>query len=148
MERNTLKKNNKMILSPKGISKQLYFLIYQYQNLSKRDLISQSQFLPFSYISFPTKLNQKIHGNNVDFSSIKIRSKKVHRNDVDISLIEVTLNKVRQNDVDFWLSKLHRKNTSKWRGNLSIFSFSIYRCNINIKPRSIRRGVPLRSHLD
>ena len=56
--------------------------------------------------SFPSKLHQKIHQNNVDFSSIEIRSKIVHRNDVDISLIEVTPNKVHLNGVDFWLIEI------------------------------------------
>ena len=54
-----------------------------------------------SYISFPSKLHQKIHQNNVDFSFIEIRSEKIHRNDVDILLIEVTLQKVCRNEVDF-----------------------------------------------
>lgn len=46
-----------------------------------------------------SKLHQKVHRNNFDFSSFEIRSKKVHRKDANISLIKITLHKVRQNDV-------------------------------------------------
>ena len=83
-----------------------------------------------------------IHQNwkDVDLSPIKITSNKLHLNNVDFLLIDITSNKVRWNDVDFplikitskkyvettWIfhpSKLHRENTSKRCGNLSIFSF-------------------------
>ena len=66
-----------------------------------------------SYISFPSKLHQKINWNNVDFFSIELRSKKVHENDIDISVTEITPNKVRRNDVDFlpieirYIKKVH-----------------------------------------
>ena len=63
-------------------------------------------------ISFPSKLQQKIHRNNFDFSSIEIKSKKVHQNDIDISLIKITSKKVRRNDVDFFPIEI-RKSMSK-----------------------------------
>ena len=44
-----------------------------------------------NYISFPSKLHQKINQMNVDFLSIEIRSIKVRRNNVDFSLIEITI---------------------------------------------------------
>ena len=94
-----------------------------------------------SYISFPSKLHQMIHRNNVDFSSIEIRSKVVHRNNVDISPIDVTPNEVCRIYVDFSLieitSKKHVKMTLKF---IDIF-YSICRRNIDIKSMSIRRGV-------
>ena len=46
-----------------------------------------------------SKLHQKLHRNNFDFSSFEIRSKKIHRNDANILLIKITPHKVRQNDV-------------------------------------------------
>ena len=36
---------------------------------------------------------KKVHGNNVDFWTIKITPKKVRGNDVDFSTIEITLKK-------------------------------------------------------
>ena len=44
-----------------------------------------------NYISFPSKLHQKINQKNVDFLTIEIRSIKVRRNNVDFSLIEITI---------------------------------------------------------
>ena len=79
----TLKKYIKTILSPKGTFKHLQFFIYQ--KLLKKRYQNDHNFLPFkitskyarpSYISFPSKLQQKIHRNNVDFSSIESSQKK------------------------------------------------------------------------
>ena len=77
-----------------------------------------------SYISFPFKLQQKIHRKNVNDSSIEIRSKKKHWYDFDISLIEVTSKKFVEMT---WIF-------------IDIF-FSTYQRNIDIKPASIRRGL-------
>ena len=50
------------------------------------------------------------------------RIKYVERN-VDFLLIEIRSKKVRRNDVHFMSIEIISKNTSKRRGNLSIFSF-------------------------
>ena len=60
---------------------------------------NNSKSAPWSYISFSSKLHQKIHWSNVLFFSIKIRSNKCW-NDVDFSLIEITSSKARWNDVN------------------------------------------------
>ena len=84
-------------------------LVFVYQKHFKIKLHNRNKFLsfknksksaPWSYISFSSKLHQKIHRNNVHFFSIKIRSNKC-RNDVDFSLIEITSSKIRWNDVNF-----------------------------------------------
>ena len=67
-----------------------------------------------SYISFPSKLHQKIHRNNVEFSSIEIGSKKISK---------LHRRKYIETASIFRPSKLHQKGMSKWRRNLSIFSF-------------------------
>ena len=85
-----------------------------------------------SYISFPSKLHHKIHRNNVDFSSIEIRSKQKHRNDVDI-----TPNKLRRNDVDFSPIEITLKKCLEMKWKFIDIFFSTYRRNIDI----IRRGV-------
>ena len=94
-----------------------------------------------SYISVSSKLHQRIHRNNVDFSSIEIRSKKVLRNDIDISLIEVTPNKVGQNDIDFSPIEITLKKYVKMTLKFILIFFSTCRSNIDIKSTSIRRGV-------
>ena len=60
---------------------------------------------------------KKINLKEVDFLSIKIRSKIFHRNEVDFSLIITTLYKIRWNDTDFspiiiTLKKVRRKETA------------------------------------
>ena len=107
---------------------------------------------------FNLNCTQKIHQNNVDLSSIEIRSKKVNRNDVNILLFKVTPNKLRQNDVDFLLieitsKKLHQSDVDflpieitpkkyvkmMWKFISSLLS--MYRRIIDIKSMSIGCGV-------
>ena len=73
---------------------------------------NKSKSAPWSYISFSSKLHQKIHWNNVHFFSIKIRSNKC-RNDVDFSLIEIKSSKVRWNDVNFLPIEITLKKVRK-----------------------------------
>ena len=86
-------------------------------------------------ISFQSKLHQKIHRHNVDFSSIEIRSKKVHGNDVYISLIEITSKKVRQNHVDFSAIEIISKKYVEMAWKFINIFFSTYRRNTDSNRR-------------
>ena len=68
---------------------------------------SKSKSAPWIYISFPSKLHQKIHRNNVNFLFIEIRSKKVHQNDIDFLPIEIASKYVEMRSI-FRSSKLRR----------------------------------------
>ena len=67
---------------------------------------SKSKSAPWIYISFPSKLHQKIH-RNVNFLFIEIRSKKVHQNDIDFLPIEIASKYVEMRSI-FRSSKLRR----------------------------------------
>ena len=100
-----------MKLCPKETFKRLYFLTYQ-KPIKKRfqnnhDIFFQKYIKARrSCISFSSKLHPKNTYKQRRFFAIEILSKKV-----------------RRSDAGFCPSILHRKSTSEWRGNLSIFSF-------------------------
>ena len=102
-------RSNEIILKKKT-SKRSYGQTLTFKNTSK----SACQIC----ISFSWKLHQKIHRNNVDFSSFKFRFKKVQQNDVDFSPVEIASNKTHRNDVDFLLIKITFK---KYVKRMSIF---------------------------
>ena len=56
--------------------------------------------MDFPVIKIASKKN--VHGNNMDFSTIKITSRKVHRNNVDFSPSEITPKNKRGNKVEFF----------------------------------------------
>ena len=96
-------------------------LVFNISKIYQKEISKRPQFFAFQNHTkicaitsvFNLNCTQKINQNNVDFSSMEIRSKKVHRNDVDISVIEVTPNKVRRNDVDFLLIEITSKKVRR-----------------------------------
>ena len=101
-----------------------------------------------SYISFPSKLHQKIHRKNVDFSSIKIRSKKIIETTSILRSSKLRRAKYVERTSILYLSKLHWKGTSKWRKNLLIFYFRHINVISTLNQRRFDVVCPVRTHLD
>ena len=79
-----------------------------------------------SYISFSSKLHQKIRQNNVDFPSIEIRfdhrsyAEQSTSKNVDFLLIKIASKKVRRIDGDFSHIEISSKKLRQNQNNVEI----------------------------
>ena len=120
-----------MTLSPKGTFKQLstqfqhWNIIFNISKTYQKEIWKHPQFFAFQNHIKYAQLHQKkntskqrwffVHQNQVEKSTSKRRWYFAHRNYIEKNYVETTS--------IFHPSKLHRKSTSKWRGNLSMYSF-------------------------